>query len=104
MANISNNDATASFRILADTATSRQEKLEKYVHVPAIQIQSHDKFDSTSPIFDSFYHSGWSRFITDMINVSPRLLNSIWHAVEPTVLTSCNVGTGCKSEFHGKKT
>lgn len=53
MTTIKKNDATAALQILSDTALRRENEISRYKNAP--DIESNDKIDSPSPMFDSFY-------------------------------------------------
>lgn len=100
MAQVSSNDAAAALRILADTALRRENAIQAYDNAP--NIASDDEQDSDAPIFESFYSTGGSASIAEMINFSPKEFQTVWNVVCDIVMTCWNVGRGRKSTMKGK--
>lgn len=100
MSNLNTTDATAALQILADTSarrTSRNSNLN-----PASAPDSDDENDSSSPLFDTFYHCNGSAAILSLTNFTPTEFHSLWDVVEDVASRNWNVGRGRKSPQKSK--
>ena len=101
MPEISASEATAGIQLPADTALRRDEEFSRYQPEP-LNYSSDEDNDSPSPILDTFYNSGGSASILQMINFDVKQFQSMWTNFADFITSKYNVGRGRKSPFSGK--